>query len=191
MAEKINLWFEEYKMLKEEAKSYTDSNFRDLQILLTVLAVFISFSGLEIGGFQLPLFWNFVIIQLIIYVFLLLQLSRLIYLFILRDHLIVLEIKLNENNIGELEWESVVVPTRLTRVSTLNFQSQLLISLIYVFLFVTSIRLSFIFIDQINNFYQPCYFWITGIQIITLLYLFSAFIVRMLFNTRGINRAKR
>jgi hypothetical protein len=170
--EKINLLFEEYKLLKEESRNYTDSNWRDFQIIITIATVVISLSNLGFGTLQVPAFWSYMVVQLFIYFFLLIQLSRLVYLFTLRIHLSDLENRLNVNNIGELSWESRVVPQQLMKTSSLNLQAQIIMGFVYSLLFISFLVLSVGTISQVDNLALRLIFGgIDFLEVITLGYI--------------------
>jgi hypothetical protein len=130
----LNLYFEEYKMLKDEAKLYTDVNFRELQFSLTVVAAFVAV-GHALGDGTVRI-WAFAVLQFVLYLFLLVQASRLAYLLSLRRHLSDLEIELNTGQKTKLQWESEIVPKKLATLSSLNYKTQLLISSAYVMSFL-------------------------------------------------------
>jgi hypothetical protein len=170
--EKINLLFEEYKLLKEESRNYTDSNWRDFQIIITIATVVISLSNLGFGTLQVPASWSYMVVQLFIYFFLLIQLSRLVYLFTLRIHLSDLENRLNVNNIGELSWESRVVPQQLMKTSSLNLQAQIIMGFVYSLLFISFLVLSVGTISQVDNLALRLIFGgIDFLEVITLGYI--------------------
>ena len=148
---KINLLFEEYKLLKEEARNYTDSNWRDFQIIIAIATVVASLSNVALGVLQIPVFWSFMIVQTFVYFFLLIQLSRLVYLLTLRTHLSDLENRLNVNNIGELQWESKIVPQKLMKISSLNLHAQFVLGSVYLLLFVVFLVQSILKIGQVGN----------------------------------------
>lgn len=179
--EKINLLFEEYKLLKEESRSYTDSNWRDFQIVITIAALFVSLGNLGAGMLQVPAFWNFMTVQLFIYFFLLIQLSRLVYLFTLRIHLSDLESRLSINNIGELQWESKVVPQKLMKTSSLNLQAQIVMGCAYAFLFTSFLLLSIVMIDQVSNaILRIVLYCIDLLEVVTLGYIGARLLLKKL-----------
>jgi hypothetical protein len=144
--DKVNYPFEEYKMLKEESRTYTDVNFRDLQVLITLIAAFLVLISSSPGKDFFWNFWYFALAQFVVFVFLLIQLSRVAYILLLRQYLSELESILNKDKDNILRWESKIVPSRVASSGSLNSQGQILISITYFvlfcFLFIHSISLS-------------------------------------------------
>jgi small-conductance mechanosensitive channel len=135
--ESLNYEFEEYKMLKEEARAYTDVNFRNIELLIAFIGALIALLGSSAGYSLLQTFWSWAIAQFVVFVFLLVQASRLSYLGVLRQHLAFLEVRLNaDNEKHHLRWESEVVPTKVAKISSPNTLSQLLLGVVCILLFL-------------------------------------------------------
>lgn len=133
MSSEINLMWEEYKLLNEESRAFTNATFRDLHILATLVVAFIALMATSDEHNMLENFWVIAIAQSVFYVFLLIQLSRVVYLFTLRRHLLTLERRLNDNG-GEdrLAWESEIVPTQIASPWSLNAHAKSFIGIIYI-----------------------------------------------------------
>src|SRR5438067_6112920 len=133
--DEINLYLEEYKILKEEAKLYTDGNFKELQFIITVVALFVTVVSYSQNNYQGP-FWWLVIVQFIVYLFLLILASRITYILSLRSHLAGLETKLKGKDNSKLQWESILVSDTLPKYLSLNYLIQLMIAIAYIISFV-------------------------------------------------------
>ena len=137
MPNAADLYLEEYRSLRDEAKSFTDMNFRDVQFFATLIAAFMVVARFKEGASALAFFWSFAILQFVAFLFLVTQASRLVYVFALRERLRALEKYLNEPYQEKpFAWESTIVPSSLSNPSSLNYQSQMALGLSELLAFV-------------------------------------------------------
>lgn len=186
MPNEINPMWEEYKFLKNEATTYTDVTFRDLQLLVTLVAAFIALMASGKGEEVLQNFWIIAIVQSITYVFLLIQLSRLEYLLTIRRHLFSIEQRLNAqfyNN--KFQWESEVVPTQIAYSGSLNARIRYLIFGMYLLGFLS---LSYYSADLSHRQTIRCvYQYFIGAQCLSFLYILG----RHFYQNRNVKHLRR
>lgn len=185
MSSELNLIWEEYKLLKEEARSFTNVTFRDLQLIVTFMAAFVALMVTVEGQKFLHSFLIMAIAEAIAYVFLLIQLSRLAYLATVRKHLSKLEHLLSkESDLNRLRWESEIVPNRIANPKSLNAQSKALIAIVYI--------LGFLYLSQYSlglsqkNAPDMLYLCIIYAQYVTFIYMLG----RLLFQNGHRKRSK-
>lgn len=131
-----NFSFEEYKLLKEESKIFTNQTFRDFQLFIGLIAIF--FASISSKDFNLPKFASYTFMQLSVFIFIVIQFSRVVYLLIIRQHLFDLEKKLNQTSSSSniLEWESKVVPKKIAPLISYMTINQIAIGVIYFLIFL-------------------------------------------------------
>jgi hypothetical protein len=153
MNSKANYTLEEYKILKSETKTFTEQSFRDFQIFVGILAIFFTLLGSSNKGEEyLSRFASYALMQIAIFIFLLIQYTRVSYLLIVRKHLAELEEILNSEladsvteNKNEIisyqkpklrfRWESEIVPSEISHLKTFITHNQVGIVIVYLFIY--------------------------------------------------------
>lgn len=131
-----NYMLEEYKILKEESKIFTNQTFRDFQLFIGIITIF--FALVNSKETSLPKFANYAFMQVAVFVFMIIQFSRIVYLLIIRKHLSELEHKMNssydKNHI--FQWESKIIPTMIAPRFSYSTVNQFVIGLTYFGVFI-------------------------------------------------------
>ena len=132
MNSKINYALEEYKMLKDEVKTFTNQTFRDFQLFIAIIAIFFTLIGSKDNGFSK--FGNYAFMQFAVFIFIIIQFNRIIYLLIVRKHLANLEVKLNSDFDKNhwFQWESEIVPSKISPLNSYSSISQIFIGSMYL-----------------------------------------------------------
>ena len=139
MSNEANHNLEEYKILKEESKSFTNQTFRDFQLFIGIITIFFALTNSK--ETSMPKFASYAFLQTAVFVFLTIQFNRAVYLLIVRSHLVKLENAINSSidRTHIFEWESKVVPSKIAPSNSYSSRSQFAIGVIYfcIFLFLS------------------------------------------------------
>jgi hypothetical protein len=172
---------EEYKILKDEAKSFTNQSFRDFQLFIGLIAIF--FALINSRDSSIPKFASYSFMEITVFIFLVIQFNRLAYLLVVRNHLAELENRMNKSfDKGSFfEWESKIIPSKIAPRKSYSSISQLIIGAAYLLIFGALWLKSYLYSmtltpDEIHipvmffNGFLVLYYLFLGIEIAIIVY---------------------
>lgn len=169
----LRMLFQEYKTLRREAITYADVGYRTLQFLTALVSALGVLLAIKPGGVVISPFWGLALVQYFIFTIGVIQLSRIAYVFTIRQHLAELERRLNEAVGAEsLTWECQVVQGRLQSPRNVTFQSQLILALAYSLVFIVVLALSVKYAHEaLGGAHEWIYIASAMVEITVLIYL--------------------
>lgn len=169
-----NYNLEEYKLLKDEAKTFTNQTFRDFQLFIGIITIF--FALINSKEADLPKFASYAFMQLAVFIFLVIQFSRIVYLIIVRKHLAQLEDSMNKEFDKNFifKWESVVVPAQIAPLRSYSSISQIAIGVMYLGIFLFLCYQSLCFAKTLTSDEKQLPMWtyysLLGIEVVFIVF---------------------
>ena len=183
--EELDYSFEEYKILKKEAIDNSNVFYQHLQIFASILASVILLLNVTENQGLLINFWFFAIGQFFLYIFLLIQANHVIYLLLIRNYLAKLEKRFKQRNPSNYpKWESEYATKNVFSLKSSNTHSQILISIIYVFIYLLFMYISWIKLEDQNQIIPIYYICIMIFELISLLYLAIRILIKTVIKKR-------